>query len=647
MSDLLFQIASAILIAVAGVTPVAKAQAYGERITDFTSYIDIRPDSTIKVREEISVYVTGDSIKHGIYRDIPTKYKDRLGNNYTVDLNVSDIKKDGYPELYSVSNENNDERIKIGNPNAIVLPGSHTYSITYEATRELGFFKDYDELYWNVTGNKWLFPIDKASAVIRLPNGIGKEKIKTLAWTGRSGSIEANYTSAVTDDEIIFETTKPLATGEGLTIAVSWPKGFVTPPSADNNVRHFLKDNPKWIDSLIAITIIASYYLLFWFLVGRDPEREAIVAEYEPPEKLSPAEMRYLTSMKSDNIAFASAIINMGVKGYLKISDTPDAYSARKTGADTSLLSAEEAAMAGKLFGKKKSEINFDPKNYDTIESAKAALGKALGKRFGNAYFILNSPYAAAGILISALASIASFKNFSFGDFMALGTSAFATAIVVVSYKIVHQIKSMKSGPAKVVTVIISLFVVLSVLPAVLTVLSVSGYSFNLHFLYLPAVFGINAVFLHLLKRRTPAGQKIQDKITGFKRYLSLAEKDRMNFHNPPEMTPELFEKFLPYALALEVEHKWAEIFSATVNSVTPEQEYRRPSWYLSGKTFSGYSGMALGMSSLGGGLASAIYTSSLIRPGSSSAFGGSSGGFGGGGGFSGGGGGGGGGGGW
>ena len=148
-----------------------------------------------------------------------------------------------------------------------------------------------------------------------------------------------------------------------------------------------------------------------------------------------------------------------------------------------------------------------------------------------------------------------------------------------------------------------------------------------------------NALFFHLMRAPTRMGRKVMDQLEGFRMYLSVAEKDRMNLMNPPAETPELFEKYLPYALALDVEQKWSERFADVLKAArmadgTPYHPY----WYH-GTTWSSL--WATGFASGLGGAFSGAISSSSTAPGSSSGSGG------GGGGFSGGGGGGGGGGGW
>jgi uncharacterized membrane protein len=154
--------------------------------------------------------------------------------------------------------------------------------------------------------------------------------------------------------------------------------------------------------------------------------------------------------------------------------------------------------------------------------------------------------------------------------------------------------------------------------------------------LLLSTIF-LNFLFAWLLKAPTLPGRKIMDQLEGLRMYLSVAEKDRLNMINPPENTPELFEKMLPWALALDVEQQWCEQFADILNQTDGEWQGYQPLWYNSSR---GFSANSFG-SALGNSLAATI-SSSATAPGSSSGFS-----SGGGGGFSGGGGGGGGGGGW
>src|SRR3989338_728335 len=165
----------------------------------YESDILVQENSSLLVRERIVVYAAGQEIKHGIYRDFPTKYKDQLKNNHVVDFEVLDVKMDGESVPYNIFSLYNGKRVRIGNPDRFVSEGLHAYEIYYRTKYQLGFFEDYDELYWNVTGNDWSFPILKARAIVTLPQVFSQSDIQMQAYTGYMGEQGRDYTEEYLD----------------------------------------------------------------------------------------------------------------------------------------------------------------------------------------------------------------------------------------------------------------------------------------------------------------------------------------------------------------------------------------------------------------------------------------------------------------
>mgnify|MGYP001822670256 FL=1 len=153
-----------------------------ERIVDFDSRIQIFADGHLIVTETIKVISAGDMIKHGIYRDFPTRYENRNGRQIEVGFSVLNVTRDGMAESYHTKPLSNGIRIYMGKRDAFISPGRHTFTLTYRTDRQLGFFDEHDELYWNVTGNGWSFQIDQARAEVILPARI--EPLKSTAYTG-------------------------------------------------------------------------------------------------------------------------------------------------------------------------------------------------------------------------------------------------------------------------------------------------------------------------------------------------------------------------------------------------------------------------------------------------------------------------------
>ena len=155
------------VVLLAGMPAAAK-----ERILSYDSTIDVSEDGSMTVREAIRVVAEGDRIRRGIYREFPTTYKDRFGNRVVVDFRVTEVTRDGQPESWHREKRANGVRIYAGRSDTLLDPGEYTYTFTYRTDRQIGFFENHDELYWNVTGNGWDFSIDSASATVTLPGQV-------------------------------------------------------------------------------------------------------------------------------------------------------------------------------------------------------------------------------------------------------------------------------------------------------------------------------------------------------------------------------------------------------------------------------------------------------------------------------------------
>jgi hypothetical protein len=559
-----------------------------------------------------------------------------------VGFEVLSVTRNGHFEPHVTESISNGVRVRIGNKNRTIRPGPHVYVITYRTTRQLGFFDSFDELYWNVTGDGWGFEIGKASARIRLPNGA--RIANHAAYTGPKGATGKDFTYVLQDDEsAYFETTRPLRPREGLTVAVSWPPGFVARPSGGEKIAWFLNDNSVLLAGLAGLGMVLIYFIPVWVMVGRDPEKGTIVPLYAPPKGFSPAAARYVTQMGFDDKAFTAAIVSMAVKGFLTIEEKPDgSYRLEKTGRKADHLSMGEKAVAHKLFARGRDYFNLKQINHKTLQAAQKALKAWLRTEFEKIYFLRNTVYFLPGLGLSALAVVilvAASDQVEIAAFISVWLAGWSVAV----YFLFRQALRAWQGALATGSVMSGFgaaFMTLFALPffggeAMGLWVFADATSIEATIVLL-LILSANFLFYHLLKAPTLLGRRMMDQIEGFADYLSVAEQDRMNLLNPPDRTPELFEQFLPYALALGVEHAWSEQFAGVLAQAgTPDGTGRRayhPHWY-SGGNF-GEGGFADLASSLGGGFAGAV-SSSSTAPGSSSGSGGggSSGGGGGGGG--------------
>ncbi len=607
-----------------------------ERILDYGAYIGIKPAGDMDVTERITVVCEGDRIKHGIYRDFPTRYKDGYGNTVRVAFEVRDIRRDGHEEPWHTEDRGNGVRLYIGSKDAFLEPGEYAYTITYRTDRQLGFFTDHDELYWNVTGNGWEFPIEKAKATVELPPGA--RILSTSAYTGLPGDRGADFTAGIDGEgRAVFNTTRMLGPREGLTVVAMWPKGFVREPTKGQKAKAFLSDNGSAFAGTAGIAVLLAYYVLAWIKVGRDPEKGVVIPLFEAPKGFSPDAVRYVMRMGFDDKAFAAAVVNMAVKGFITIKeDEGGEYSLVKNGSDETALSATEKKIAQEFFSGSRDTVLIKKGNHETIRKAMDAVRKSLAVQYEKIYFFTNSATLVPGLLISALGIAAAvFRGGNKADagFMALWLTIWTCGCAVLLYRVFDAWKkALKSDGQKAAGLGGAFMLSLFALPFLggegLAIWMFSSVIPPFAILCILLIILFNALFYQLMKAPTFKGRRIMDQIEGLKLYLSVAEKDRLNLLNPPENTPEIFERFLPYALALDVEQEWCERFNDILNKARIENAYS-PRWYT-GNRFH-----ALGMSGLASGLGamSSSISSSSSPPGSRSGGRGSSGGGGGGGG--------------
>ena len=529
-----------------------------EEIRGFSSRIEVLPDADLVVTETIRVMPEGNQIKRGIYRDFPTLYSGAFGLKSSVRFELLEVLRDGNHEPWHTEQKPNGLRIYLGSADVFLPHEETTYTIRYRTGRQLGFFKGYDELYWNVTGNGWSFPILSATACVDLPPGATPRSVE--AYTGPQGSKGSAFEiSDIPDCSVSVRTTKPLNPGEGLTIAITWPKGFVKEPAPSDKVLSALSANRGAMAGAVCLLAVFGYFLVSWIMVGRDPKHGVIIPLFEPPEGFTPQEVRYLDGLGTcDNTTLSAAVMHLAVQRALTITESQGkVYTLTK--ADGSKLDDAGTRLLEALF-QGGSPLRLVQENHSTLAAARGVMAKDLAIQVAP-YFARNTGVWTVGLLATLIPlgiSLLDARNKEGMLFMLvwLGMWSIGCGMLSMSaFKAWHSKNKLAAIPITLFS--IPFFV---------------GWFFGMGMLMRFAspwvcglyVVGITlcVVFHHLLKRPTTEGQKLRDQILGFKKYLSVAEADRLGLENPPERTPQLFEKFLPYALALGVEQAWSEQFA-------------------------------------------------------------------------------------
>ncbi len=512
-----------ILAVLAAAFFLARPVLAAETIDDFSVTIKINPGSSIDVTEQIT-YDFGAEQKHGIYRNIPVKYKTKAGN---LKLRLDVISVDdgaGHPYRYEVINKGNDKSVKIGDPDVYVT-GKKKYVLHYIVKGAINHFADHDELYWNATGNEWSAVIAQAKATVILPQAVSAGDLKSDCYAGPPGSADPCvsdrfvYSGPDTVEKIVY-TNDRLNSGEGLTVVAGFPVGLVAYPSAFEKVMNVLRDN--WILGLPFLTFIVLYYL--WRTRGRDPRgRGTIIAQYDSPDGLSPVEVGTIIDERAEGKDLSAEIINLAVAGYLKIERLEKGAILKSSDYELTKLKDSDAPTN-----------NLD--------------GKLLAALFSSG---------------KTTVRISELKDKFYKDWEKIKKDVY-TAVVAKGY--------FPKSPAKVRGIYAGVGILIPFLVAVAGS-AIFGMTIGAYSVGSLAIMGLLIVIFGIfMPAKTAKGVAAKEYILGLKRYLVVAEKDRINFHNAPDKNPKRFEKLLPYAMVLGVEKEWAKQFEGIYN--------QEPSWY-------------------------------------------------------------------
>jgi uncharacterized membrane protein YgcG len=581
MSRLQMRIARLLLGAVLGGFAVAGSAAADERIVSYDSTIRIEADGMLEVTEQITVRAEGERINRGIYRDFPTRYQDRYGNRVVVDFQMLGVERNGAEEPWFTERRRNGVRINTGDDTAIERPAVHRYTLRYRTSRQIGFFADHDELYWNAIGTGWAFPIDAGSVEVTLPQPVPVAALAAEGYTGPQGAKGQAYAATLpAPGRAQWRLTAPLAPGEGLTIVLSFPKGVLAEPTTGQRWVWFFSDNRALLLALAGLAILLIGCFLRWHRVGRDPPAGVIIPRYEPPAGHSPAALRFMRRTSYDTRCFSAGVLALGVAGRLRIDhdaakEAEQPWTLTRTGDAGPILPEDEAALLDGLFAGGE-RLLLDHTQAETLRKAQSAQQGVLERTFHPAYFARH-----LGSTVTAF--------------------VFALAVTIAALVLARN-----GGGG---------------MPLVLAT--------GLAMIVVAIVFGF------LVQAPTVQGRRLLDEIEGFRRYLGVAERTELGGLRGPEPAIDAahYERLLPYAVALDVEEAWTRRFTAAVGSAAAAAATAGIAWYHGGHTLD----PAQLTRAVGSGL-SATIASASTPPGSGSGAGG--GGFSGGGGGGGGGGG-------
>jgi uncharacterized membrane protein YgcG len=566
-----------VLCGLCALTSAASARGQ-ERILSYDSRVEIRADASIEVTERIKVHAEGQQIRRGIYRDFPTRYTDRFGNRVRVDLDVLSVERNQVLEPWFTERMSNGVRINTGNDSFLPVPADYAYTLRYRTTRQLGFFSDHDELYWNAIGTGWVFPIESATVEVRLPAAVPVDRMSAEGYTGPQGAKGSAYVADLPAPGVArYRLTQPLAPYEGFTIVLTLPKGIVHEPTRSEKLRWFLSDNRGVLVALAGLLLLLLYMLRQWQRVGRDPAKGIIIARYEPREGQTPAGLRFMQHMGYDMRCFTADVLALAVAGHLRIHQEDRLFKDEWTLerleplASTPLSPGQERLL--EMLFRSGNTLVLKNTNASTVSAAREGHQRVLDQEFNPRYFRRNGSKVAIATLIAILTGVAAF----------ISSGGFALPAII----------------AVGVLMLVSL-----------------------------------VTFARLVRAPTMDGRALLDEIEGFKLYMSVAERQELASMRGPDEPPldaKRYEAMLPFAVALGVEDAWTNKFTVAAGAAAVAEATHRMTWYSGGRPISSLGDFT---HSIGSGLSSTI-SSAATPPGSSSGGGGggSSGGGGGGGG--------------
>ena len=493
------------------------AYARDWRIARFETHMSVERDGTAAVTERIDAVFVGEY--HGIYRDIPIEYPGPRGSNYTLFLKVTSVTDaEGNALKYESRVNNGSRHLKIYIPGA--EDATKTVLLHYIVRNPIRWFDDHDELYWNVTGNDWPVPIDSAGAVISFPSNAAGN-MRAQAFTGLYGSHDRDATVQIRGNTVLVDANNPLEMRAGLTGDVYLNKGILQQPSWLTQAIWFLRSN------LIVLLPLWAFVVMFflWWTKGRDPQSGLSVAPmYEPPKDMTPAEVGSLLDDHVHPRDITSTLVDLAVKGYLKIEEKDErvllfshrdyVFHSLKPKESWGSLAAHERVTLNHLFPGDATEIRLSAlKNqfYVAIPSIKSdILSELKGKGMYSVDPDSAHGYVVLGILLTAL--------------------PFALAQIAGVTSIFDAPLLLAAGVALAIIVII--------------------------------------IFARIMPAKSRKGVDTKVQILGFQEFVNRVDADRLK-----RMPPDTFEKYLPYAMALGIESRWAKAFQGiTVNP---------PNWYV------------------------------------------------------------------
>lgn len=512
-------------------------------VQDFETRIAANKDSSLDIVEKITADCGHALNKHGIFRVLPEKINLTTGEiikNPIELLSITDFS--GKPLKYTESKNKSDGIVtwKIGDPDKTVQ-GVNYYKIHYRVENTIRFGNsDFDELYWNLTGNFWDLEIDKFHASLIFPEEVKRDNSSVEYYTGGLNSKSKDFAQFhwSAPNVLEFDGTKTLAKRQGITASVTFPKNIFTPYAPG-----FWEKYSILFFTAIPVIIFISCFNL-WRKYGRDPKiNKTVIAEYGAPENLSPSELGTLMRNGSfDNEFVTAEIVNLAVRGLINIKEKDDKI----------------------LF--------FTSKDYEFLKIE----NETEEKKLNPAQKIVLDGIFKEGRNIK----LSSLKNSFYESVKEIEES-------VKNSLVEKKLITKTGGTLRIVFAVAGVFLMF-----------ISFFAGSASFSFAASLFFSGLIFFifsFIMPKRTPLGAETNWKIKGFKLFMETVDKDRAEFYEKEN----IFEKFLPYAIVFGITGLWIK----KMKEIYGEEYFNNyaPAWYagsMAGFNADSFAGVMNGLSS-------------------------------------------------
>jgi hypothetical protein len=551
-------------------------------ITFFRADVTVQEDATLEVREEIAVRNASSFYKRGFQRDLPISLTDRWDTRYVgtyqkdngIRVKILEVTEDGQRVNYDQGKRYGYAQLFIGDRNVALDSSEHRFVIRYTVDWAMISGPGRDTLYWNAVGSERTVPIAEAILAVHLPAAVPVENIEVeprVGGLGLSFPRRPENTLERVDDAsgaIVYRATN-MNPRQSLSLAVTWPSGYIHMPKFV-----FLRREGG---VLIAPALLFLYYLICWAWIGPEPKPGVFVARYEPPDGISPAAARYIASGTTDGRSFAAVIAQLAVHGCIRVESENGKYRLSRLMSDRATeaaLAPEEKFILALLFEDGPEIVltgAMDERNAAQNGRYVNHIHDELTNQLGNKYFTRHTGIIALGVLVTfvsalALAITARGRDTSAAVFTTLWVLFIGLMLgMMIELSFASAWKTAVragTGWIKLLPGVAAVCIFGGAIAFLLKNLA-SGVSLSFS-LMLVAFLLINLGWGPRLKRKSPLGRQVSDQIAGFRQFLEKVDQDRLNRMNPAVTTPKDLDRFLPYAIALEVKEEWGDQLSQT-----------------------------------------------------------------------------------